>query len=235
MLLLLVSASLALAFHGQVHAQRPLQIYVKPIFFSTSWCPRPEEIEVLSKHMNLTMNGCCIYQGDPKEPYGFNAQEIERWREKIFLNNFPGARCDSAVMTEAEELNPETFRAALKVRQKAAQINKLPNFLKLLDPYDFCALYGEVVRGQDIDQFELVDSASGFIRAEAQRRKLRINDRFVTDKSVRIGNSLCQLYAAMGSPARANRSVGAWGEDVQHVYKNSRIYTRNGIVTSFQD
>lgn len=234
-LLLLVFASLVLTFQGPANAQRPLQIFVKPVFFTTSWCPRPDELAALAKHMTLTMNGCCIYQGDPKEPYGFNAEEIEQWRGKIIQNNYPGARCDSAVMTEAEELNPGSFWAAFRARQQAEQTSELPSFLKSLNANDFCALYGDALRGQAINRFQLVQAVPSFTSAEARRRKLRIEDRLVTDQRVRLGSSLCQLYAALGPPDRANRTVGAWGEDIQHVYKRGYVYTRNGVVTAFQD
>ncbi|MCR4298137.1 MAG: hypothetical protein NUV75_05185, partial [Gallionella sp.] len=35
------------------------------IYFSTSWCPEKEELAELSKHLELTMNRCCILKASP--------------------------------------------------------------------------------------------------------------------------------------------------------------------------
>lgn len=63
----------------------------------------------------------------------------------------------------------------------------------------------------------------------------------VRGHKIRVGMTKCAMYASWGRPDRENRTVSAGGESIQHVYRASRysrgqyVYTRNGVVTSFQD
>lgn len=72
---------------------------------------------------------------------------------------------------------------------------------------------------------------------EALKRKLfneqEINT--IPTRRIFIGMRQCALYATWGKPPRENRSVGSWGVNIQHVYGSSYVYTRNGVVTSYQN
>lgn len=77
---------------------------------------------------------------------------------------------------------------------------------------------------------------------EIERRKLLTANELdlVKNRQIQRGMSLCALYASWGVPNRQNRSVGAWGTRIQHVYGSSStsrayVYTDNGIVTSWQN
>lgn len=108
--------------------------------------------------------------------------------------------------------------------------------LRKLDKADVCALYGTAIRGQEFtNQWLSFDGASQLIIAEAKRRKIKLNNALVKQESIKLGNSLCQMYAAWGLPSDRNRSVGRYGEHIQHIYGETYVYTENGIVTSWQD
>ncbi|HAF00409.1 MAG TPA: hypothetical protein DCG63_03855 [Methylophilaceae bacterium] len=64
----------------------------------------------------------------------------------------------------------------------------------------------------------------------------------VNNKEIFIGMTECALYASWGSPKRTNRSVSHDGINIQNIYgdyskysKPTYVYTRNGVVTSWQD
>lgn len=81
------------------------------VYFSPGWCPRPEEIAELSKHLTLTMNGCCIQKGAPISPMGIPAGALSQWSSVIIQNHYPGARCDGAVMPREGTKEYENFLA----------------------------------------------------------------------------------------------------------------------------
>src|SRR5690606_33970565 len=80
---------------------------------------------------------------------------------------------------------------------------------------------------------EVIDAYTREIKA---RKLLSERDWDAVDrKVVAIGISKCALYASWGAPTRKNRSGGAWGIHIQHVYGSRQyVYTKNGIVTSWQ-
>ena len=100
---------------------------------------------------------------------------------------------------------------------------------------DFCAAYGMALRTQRLPNGYEGEQAATLVKAEAKRRKLKMQDARIKAEEVRLGDSDCHLYAAWGPASRRNRSVGAWGADVQHIYGRTYIYTRNGIIKSWQD
>jgi hypothetical protein len=81
------------------------------------------------------------------------------------------------------------------------------------------------------------------IRAEMQRRNL-FNEYEWTEidaNRIYVGMNTCALYASWGASYRENRTGGAYGNHVQHVYKcgvcshpNAYVYTSEGKVTSWQ-
>ena len=114
-------------------------------------------------------------------------------------------------------------------------LSKAPSDLRQLDADEFCAGYGTALRMQFLPNGYDGPEAPAIAKQEAKRRRLRFNDKDVIGEIVRVGSTKCQLLAAWGAPRSQNRSVGSWGEDIQHVYPSAYVYTRNGIVTSYQD
>lgn len=81
-------------------------------------------------------------------------------------------------------------------------------------------------------------------KEEILRRNLLTSEEWAlaAEKKLRRGMSQCAMYASWGNPDRENRSVGSWGTSVQHIYNAglryipaTYVYTRNGVVTSWQD
>ena len=114
-------------------------------------------------------------------------------------------------------------------------LSKAPADLRALGMPEFCAGYGNAIRMQMLPNGYDGIEAPKIVRDEAKRRKLRFNDKEVIEQIVRIGMTRCQMLAAWGAPRDENRSVGSWGEDIQHIYPSAYVYTRNGIVTSYQN
>lgn len=52
----------------------------------------------------------------------------------------------------------------------------------------------------------------------------------VVGEKTRLGITRCQRLASWGAPQSQRRPVGSWGEDIQHVYSSTYVYTRNGLV-----
>lgn len=54
---------------------------------------------------------------------------------------------------------------------------------------------------------------------------------------IRIGMSRAGMYAAWGQPTDENRTVTAYGVDIQHVYRqfDSYVYTDDGVITSWSN
>jgi hypothetical protein len=121
----------------------------------------------------------------------------------------------------------------------AAQNQRLleaaPAALQALSLEEFCSAYGYALRTQHMPNWYSGDEAPRLVRDEARRRKLRLNDKDVVQQRIRIGMNRCQLLAVWGDPTEQNRTVGSWGVNIQHVYPNAYVYTRNGVVTSWQD
>jgi hypothetical protein len=81
------------------------------------------------------------------------------------------------------------------------------------------------------------------IRAEMERRNLFSPDEWkdIDAKKIYVGMNTCALYASWGASYRENKTGGAYGNHVQHVYKcgacsypNAYVYTTEGKVTSWQ-
>ena len=112
---------------------------------------------------------------------------------------------------------------------------KAPADMRALNLEDFCTGYGNALRMLMLPNGYDGADAPKIVRDEAKRRKLRFNDQDVTGQYLKIGITRCQMLAAWGAPRDQIRSVGSWGENIQHVYPSSYVYTRNGIVTSYQN
>jgi hypothetical protein len=107
---------------------------------------------------------------------------------------------------------------------------------------EFCGWYGALVRGQKPKHIFLAAEGYGegellsIFKKQSKLRKLSFDDKYVKNKSIRIGMTTCMLYAAMGDPRTENRTTGSWGQHIQHVYGDSEfVYSENGRVTAWQD
>jgi hypothetical protein len=106
-----------------------------------------------------------------------------------------------------------------------------------MDSLEVCRMHG-IYAGT-----AFIDSAAQ-MRDEILRRKLLSDEEWglVQSKNIRVGMSQCAMYASWGRPERENRTVGSFGSSIQHVYgrysrysRPTYVYTRNGVVNSFQD
>jgi len=52
---------------------------------------------------------------------------------------------------------------------------------------------------------------------------------------IRMGMTRGQVRESWGSPKRINRSVGSWGVHEQWVYSGHYLYSRDGVLRSWQD
>lgn len=110
-----------------------------------------------------------------------------------------------------------------------------PKNLKEMNDGDLCVAYGASIRGEIIGYPLSFKGASSMVIAEIKRRKLRADVATVKKERMRIGMTLCELYASRGFPDDSNRSVGKWGVHIQHVYSGYYVYSENGVVTSWQE
>lgn len=133
---------------------------------------------------------------------------------------------------ERERLEEEKVRLNKEVLGKQA-----PQYLRKLDKLDFCKLYGNHLRSENIDEIGTVKDQASLFKNEAARRKVTFMSKLIREEKVLIGMTECDLYASWGYPQSENRSVGSWGVHIQHVYGDfgPYVYTENGRVTSFQD
>lgn len=135
---------------------------------------------------------------------------------------------------ESERRRDEEARAlaAERRQERHRQIKEIGD--------DFiCAAYGNVIRGESQGYLEVLiaDEDAEKVKEEFARRKLSIkNKNLVREKEIRIAMSVCEMYASWGYPKKNNRSVGRWGEHIQHIYGNGTyVYSENGRITSWQD
>lgn len=93
-----------------------------------------------------------------------------------------------------------------------------------------CEIYGELTRGE-VSQ-ELAPAITQALKAKG----LAPNKAKALKKTFSIGDGACQMYAALGRPEHANRTVTSRGERIQHVFGNRvYVYTVDGRVTAWQD
>lgn len=212
------------------------------VYFSTGWCPRPEELSELSNFLDLSMNGCCIKIGKLKNNSQENTKALELWRNRITSNYYPSARCEGKIISAEEEiknfkeLEEQILISKEQLKSKNALLLKqTPEKLRSMNKNEFCEAFGEISRGTWIDDHEISKEAIKFAKTESSRRKLKLNSILINEKSIQIGISECELYAAWGMPERQNRTVGSWGVNIQHIYSRVYVYTQNGVVRSWQD
>lgn len=113
-----------------------------------------------------------------------------------------------------------------------------PEYMAASSEADVCHRYGVFTRNP------MFSELTRQYQEEMDRRNLLTpSEKALVEKEhIQRGMGLCALYASWGKPDRENRSVGAWGTHIQHVYhaglrhiKPTYVYTENGFVTSWQD
>ena len=114
-------------------------------------------------------------------------------------------------------------------------LSKAPEDMRNLSIDDFCAGYGNAIRMKLLPNGYDGDEAPRIMKEELKRRKIKLNETDAQKETIRIGITKCQLLASWGTPRDQNRSVGSWGVHIQHIYPGTYVYTKNGIVTSYQD
>jgi hypothetical protein len=115
-------------------------------------------------------------------------------------------------------------------RTYAITLRSMREVVRNEDTLELCVAYGQWLRGEKPPEGDL-------IVGELARRRIVVNKKLVREEKLQLGMSTCELYASWGWPTTSNRSVGRWGEHVQHVYRSddTYVYTENGRVTSWQD
>ena len=212
------------------------------IYFSDNWCPRKEDLTELSKHLEITMNGCCIRVAQVLPKTFSHPETIAPWAHRI-IDGFPSASCNGIVLTveeeKAKEIEEEKMakdRAEQNRIDEASRRSEAPSILKAMNKEKFCVTYGKALRKGEVYEIGTLPDTMKLVKQESNRRKLRFDDSLVRVEKIRIGISECQLYASWGLPRDQNQSVGRWGVHIQHVYSyGTYVYTENGRVTSWQD
>lgn len=106
------------------------------VYFTSGWCPRPDELASISKQLSLTMNGCCILKGSPPSSLNVSTDALSPWKSRIVKNFYPQAKCDGVVMTVEEERIASEVDAnrATKVLEATRLQNKKDGKLGLWPP-----------------------------------------------------------------------------------------------------
>lgn len=206
------------------------------LYFSNNWCPRTDELLVLSKHLKLEMNGCCIREAIVLDDTFSHPEVLDPWAHRVMLDEYPNLPCNGIALTKEEEIkgiSSEEFQKRLNVSRRSSAINSL----KAMTKERFCIAYGWLLNGEVIHEIGELPDALLLFKKEAKRRKFgRLDDNMIKEGKIKLGMSECELYASWGIPEEKNQSVGQWGINVQHVYGNGTyVYTENGKVTSWQN
>lgn len=237
-LLLMLSSAYMPAWTVSLPSPMPQTIY-----FFDNWCPREEELAELSKHLEISMNGCCIRVAQVLPETFSHPQVLAPWSHRIMQKGFPGSRCDGTILSIEEEKAREIEAAEMAKKDaeqyridEARRRTEAPAILKAMSKEEFCVAYGKALRKGEIYEIGALPDTMKLVKQESNRRKLRFNDLLVRKEQIKVGISECQLYASWGLPRDQNQSVGRWGAHVQHVYGyGAYVYSENGLVTSWQN
>lgn len=197
--------------------------------FSNSWCPEPEDLSELQTYFEVRMNGCCIHVVDPKPGPTPPPELLSKWSARSVP---PGSNLGFCI---GETKAMEAERKAAERKAHEEKVRELPSRIRGLSLLDFCVDYGVLARGFVPYGMPETPSLKPAYEAEARRRGLSVSALLAKREEIGLKVSRCQLYASWGAPQGENRSVGSWGEHIQHIYGRSYVYTRNGVVTSWQD
>ena len=221
------------------------------VYFRQDWCPSDEEADLLADHLSLTRNGCCVLLGIPRSQDGVPAGALQPWREKISSRLDKSecrgavgpalpeaqARIDGLKARRAAEIAEKRLAAARLIAElersqaefERQHVADLPGKLRTASVPRLCRAFGQSTRDGPAED-------AAIARREIARRGIKLDDKLTASQKIRLGVSECQLYASFGVANHINRSVGGWGVDAQHVFGDGLyVYTRNGVVTSYQD
>ena len=144
-----------------------------------------------------------------------------------------------SVIVEAEREEQRLIQVT-QAAETAERVKLAPGVLRSMDSGSLCITYGDFLHGY-LTRPDLVEvkNSETLIRAELTRRNLSIDKKLVIEKKIRIGTSVCNVYASWGRPQDVNRTVGSWGVHEQWVYGSTGtrnyLYIQNGRVSSFQN
>ncbi len=216
-------------------------------FFRMDWCPTNTEAEQLLQGLHLVRVGCCVYKASPRA--GVDEQQVlAPFVDKLIPAGDVTSACvgidrDAVALAEEQRRMDAAEAAAWRAREaselpgrQASERRRLPTLLAEMTPTAFCEAYGKAARGeQAVAEWLPRQEEQTAFRAAAKKRGLRISEDLVMGKSVRIGASQCDVYAALGPPSVRNRTVNAFGESLQLVYGRLLVYVSRGVVTAWQD
>jgi hypothetical protein len=133
----------------------------------------------------------------------------------------------NAVRVARVKAAEDAVAAAEAKKQQAARVKaskeKLLRSIPTMSVPELCRV---VRRGNTPQAIEELVSRNVFAPNETS---------LIASRKVALGMSEDAMLCSLGSPERANRSVGSWGVHIQYVYEGLTVYTENGKVTSWQD
>lgn len=122
-----------------------------------------------------------------------------------------------------KQANKKKLIAKRKAANEKAAL--LPENMAKIETYKACINAGKELRLKNKTNW--VD--------ELTKRGEKFNIESIKDKTINIGGFECDIFASYGRPHRYNRTVNSSGTNVQFVYDGLYIYTKNGVITSWQD
>ena len=222
-------------------AQERIPYRDDPVFFSLDWCPLAAEVKELEKTFVLVRNGCCIHRADrlawdkaamreALNPFLLNVTREPQHLECRGDNEELATARKAAVQAKAEE-------EAQRAKEIAAQRRELPAQLRTVPVARLCAGIGRMLRGEDPEYFApLVGKESlSAAKAEARRRGLAFDEVRARAEKMRVGDTLCHLWAAWGLAGSVNRTVTSRSVSMQLVYGDTYVYSDGVRVTAWQD
>jgi hypothetical protein len=200
------------------------------IYFRMDWCPTKAEVSALSEHLELSMSGCCIISGKPRTAGGIPPAALQPFRDHV-AEGYEGRKCRGV---------DEDTKAAAAAEQEALRRDipqLVPRVLQGISKDEFCVAFGLATRDRRIvEEHPVVDEVPSMAAVEAKRRKLQFNMPRVMSQTLQVGDTRCQMLAALGEPRTQNRTVTSGAVRLQHIYgRKLLVYTTNDVVTAFQD
>lgn len=102
--------------------------------------------------------------------------------------------------------------------------------LRQVDDYTLCGAHGCKFVQRDR------------IAAEIRRRGLFTLEEWemIKERKIRVGAKELLLFASWGLPTNSNRTLTAYGKNIQHIYRiseytNNYVYVENGKITTIQN
>lgn len=133
---------------------------------------------------------------------------------------------------DCNQLDLETDEEKLTREREANDFPKMG--MKIYDNKMLCVNYGKTLRGEKKSYFISAKDDLILMRKELLQRKLSVKDSIIKLEKIKLGISVCSLYASWGNPRDENVSVGSWGTHTQHIFANNYVYSENGKITSWQ-